>query len=77
MVFHQFFERRSTIVILSIVWGIGLAALFRPLCKGEQCIKYVAPNPKWIENKVFKVEDKCYNFKPKMRECTEDAVKAI
>ena len=25
-------------IILSIIWGLGLAALFRKVCKGRDCI---------------------------------------
>ena len=30
---------------------------------------FKAPNPKDIEDKVYKFEDKCYKFKPKPAKC--------
>lgn len=56
-------------IILSIVWGLGLAALFRKVCKGRDCIIIKGPKPEEMHNKVFKFDDKCYLYKAQNTSC--------
>jgi hypothetical protein len=56
-------------VILSIVWGLGLSALFRRACNGRSCIVYMGPHPSDIQGKVFKHGDKCYKYSMKRANC--------
>ena len=51
-------------IIISIIWGFGLATLFRKICKGKNCIILKAPEPKEIKKKIYKFDNKCYKFKP-------------
>ena len=46
-------------IIISIIWGIGLACLFRKVCKNN-CIIVKAPAnmDKYVEH----VDNKCYKF---------------
>ena len=48
--------------IISILLGLGLATLFRKVCKDRNCIVFKAPNIKKIKNQIFKFENKCYKF---------------
>ena len=59
-------------VILSAIWGFGLAALFRRACVGRKCIIYQGPDPSKIQNKVFKYSDKCYKYTPQAAKCKKD-----
>ena len=36
-------------IVISIILGIGLAALFRTACQDEECYHYVAPKPAEFE----------------------------
>jgi hypothetical protein len=56
-------------IILSIIWGLGLAALFRKVCKGRDCIIIKGPKPEEMNNKVFKFDDKCYLYKAQNTSC--------
>ena len=38
-------------IIISCVWGLGLASLFRQVCKGRQCIVIEGPKPEEMNNK--------------------------
>ena len=40
--------------IISILLGLGLATLFRKVCKDRNCIVFKAPNIKKIKNQIFK-----------------------
>ena len=47
-------------ILISVIWGLGLAALFRRVCKDNNCIIIKSPPKEDIENKIFGFEDKCY-----------------
>ena len=32
-------------IAVSILWGLGLACIFRKACKGRDCIVFKAPSP--------------------------------
>ncbi len=55
--------------IISILLGLGLATLFRRVCKGRNCLIFKAPKIDKIENQIFEFEDKCYKFKKKATKC--------
>lgn len=68
-VFKNISKNPNVRIIFSIVWGIGLASLFRRVCKGRNCIIYRAPSPNDILGKTFGFNNKCYNYKPRMVKC--------
>jgi hypothetical protein len=55
--------------IISIIWAIGLAALFRKACRGRNCIIIQSPNMKEYEKGVYEFDNKCYTFKSKVSNC--------
>ena len=56
-------------IIISIIWGLGLAALFRKVCKGRNCIVIKGPKPQELENKIFQFENKCYIYDSMATKC--------
>lgn len=63
------FKNKHIKIILSVIWGLGLASLFKKVCKGRKCIEYKAPSPDYIKNNIFSFNDKCYKYKPKLINC--------
>ena len=61
--------------ILSIVLGLGLATLFRKVCKGRNCMVFKAPPLSEIEKTTYKQNDKCYKFSYETVNC--DTKKSI
>jgi hypothetical protein len=58
-------------IILSIIWGIGLATLFRQACHGRQCIVVTSPRIEDVKGKVYKFGDgSCYAYHPMAAECS-------
>ena len=55
--------------VISIILGLGLATLFRKVCKNRNCIVFKAPNIKKIKGQVFKFDDKCYTFTENIEKC--------
>jgi len=55
--------------LLSIILGIGLASLFRQVCKGKNCIIFHAPPMDQIEGKIYKQDKKCYKYNTQSTKC--------
>ena len=36
-------------IIISVIWGFGLATIFRRICKGRNCIVIKGPKPAEVE----------------------------
>ena len=61
-----FKNKELNIYIVSIIWGIGLAALFRKICK-DKCV--VIKSPQNIDSYKQKKNDNCYVFEKNTIEC--------
>jgi hypothetical protein len=51
-------------IIISVVWGLGLSALFRRACNGRKCIVVKGPKPSQFENKIYGFNNKFYTYQP-------------
>ena len=56
-------------IVISVLLGLGLATLFRKVCKDRDCIIFRAPDIKKIHNQIFKFEGKCYKFSEEIERC--------
>ena len=68
-IIDNFISRPEGRIIISIIWGFGLAALFRKVCKGRDCIVIEGPKPTELENKVYGFNNKCYTYKAETTSC--------
>jgi len=59
-------------IIISIIWGLGLAAIFRKVCKGRSCIIIKSPNMAEYQNKVYGFGNKCYTFSSQVTNCEDE-----
>ena len=55
--------------LISFVIGFGIAAIFRPLCKGPDCLIVRGPPIDNIRGSVFMFGTKCIEFVAKPVEC--------
>ena len=55
--------------LISIVLGFGLACMFRPLCKGPECLIISGPPVSQIRGAVYQFGSKCVEFDAKPVEC--------
>ena len=67
--FDEFMTSKHGNIIISIIWGLGLATLFRRACQGRNCVVIKAPEQNEIKGKVFKFDSKCYKFEPEITSC--------
>ncbi len=59
-------------IIISIILGLGLATLFRKVCKDRDCIIFRAPNLEKIKNQIFKFDGKCYKIQENIEKCNKN-----
>ena len=55
--------------VVSVILGLGLAALFQEVCKGDDCIVLEPPNHKYIKDNIFQFKEGCYKFDTILSEC--------
>ena len=65
----KFMAKREGQIFISILLGIGLAAIFQRACRKRSCIVLKAPNPRLISNSTYKNKDECYKYNPTITEC--------
>jgi hypothetical protein len=56
-------------ILMSILLGIGLASLFRIVCKDKNCIIFHAVPLDKIKDKIYKYDSKCYKYITKSTKC--------
>lgn len=56
-------------IILGILWGFGLAIIFRYACNSKNCIIYKAPKPADIKNSIFNHDSKCFKYESVSTTC--------
>jgi hypothetical protein len=55
--------------ILSILFGLGLASLFRKVCSERSCLSFKGAKLSDIDRKVFQFNNKCYSFESATSSC--------
>jgi hypothetical protein len=60
-------------IIMSILLGLGLASLFRKVCKGSNCLTFYAPPLDDFKDKIYKINDKCLQYVPVATKCALNA----
>lgn len=63
------------IIVISILLGLGLATLFRKVCTDKNCIIFNGAVISEIDDKIFKYDEKCYQYKSYPAKC--DKLKKI
>jgi len=68
--FSKFLHSQSGKTVMSILLGLGLASLFRTICKEKNCILFYAPPLEEIKDKIYKgTDDKCYKYVAHSTKC--------
>jgi hypothetical protein len=56
-------------VLISVILGLGLAALFQKACKDNNCMIIKGPPYKDIKDKIYIHGGKCIVYKPESTSC--------
>ena len=65
----KFVHSNTGKIIMSILLGFGLATFFRQMCKGKSCLDFYAPTLDQMNEKIYKIDNKCYKYVPKAAKC--------
>ena len=68
----KFLKTDTGKIVIGIIWGLGLACLFRQTCVGRKCIVYKAPNPTKVMSNVYSYNNKCYKYVTETTKCTDN-----
>jgi hypothetical protein len=55
--------------LVSFMIGFGIAAMFRPMCKGSDCIVIHGPPVKDVVDKVYQMGERCVEFTTEVVPC--------
>lgn len=66
---ERFVHSNTGRIIMSILLGIGLATLFRAVCKGKNCRIIAAPPMEELDDQIYKFDEKCYKMERNAIEC--------
>jgi hypothetical protein len=58
-------------IFISVILGFGIATLFRRVCKGRSCVVIKGPKLSEVQEYVYRIDDRCYQYKPRMVACEE------
>lgn len=58
-------------ILMSILIGIGLSALFRDKCKNKMCKVLHSPQLAEVSETVYKYGRECFQFDPVPRSCSD------
>ena len=64
------FENRYFIILISIIWGFGLALLFRKVCQNDQCVIIKVPPLFDKSNNIINDRNnRCYKLEKYISPC--------
>jgi hypothetical protein len=56
-------------IIISVILGLGLAAVFKRVCKDGNCIVIKAPKLEETDKYYYKIKDDCFKYTPHVVPC--------
>jgi len=66
---EKFINSKEGKYLMSMLLGLGLASLFRTICKGSKCNIIKAPPMEEIDGQIYKFDGKCYEIQPTPIKC--------
>lgn len=69
----KFVQTETGKKLMSIILGLGVACLFRQVCKGKDCTIFKAPPLEDFKDKIYKEDGKCVKYTPIATKCSLDA----
>jgi hypothetical protein len=61
-------------VAFSALLGFAIIAIAIPACKGDDCVIKKAPSPSEMKSTTWRLERKCYQFRPESVSCPAEGV---
>lgn len=70
----DFLKSKQFNYLFSFLLGLGLVAILRPACKGDECLVAKAPLMKDVVGKTFQTGNKCHQFTIQNVECPSKGI---
>ena len=64
------FDNRLISIIISLIWGFGLALLFRKICKNDECLIVKVPPLFNQSDNIINDHNRCYRLEKYTVTCT-------
>ena len=77
MNYWEYMENPWVAALVSFLIGFGIAAMFRPLCKGADCIVIHGPPVRDVIDKVYQMGEKCVEFTTEVVSCPKDGSEVV
>ena len=58
--------------IISILIGLGIASIFRKVCKNDDCYEFKGADNEEIKKNIYEYNNKCYQFIAKNLKCNSN-----
>jgi hypothetical protein len=68
----KFLHGETGRILMSIILGLGLASLFRKVCKDRDCISFNGPVIGDIDGKIYQYGEKCYQYQSNAESCDQN-----
>jgi hypothetical protein len=70
----EFLKTKEFSYVFSFIVGLGLMALFRPICHGDSCVIQKAPPIDEVNRTTYQLGSKCYQFRSVGAECPKEGI---
>jgi hypothetical protein len=58
-------------ILVSVILGLGIAALFRKACKDNRCVVIQGPPADDVGKFYYKIDHDCYKYTPVASQCKD------
>tara|TARA_B100000927_G_C16098955_1_gene322323 strand:- start:5 stop:280 length:276 start_codon:yes stop_codon:yes gene_type:complete len=72
MNFKRLLNTQLGVFFISLLLGLGFAALFQKVCNDKNCIVFNGPIVQDFEGKTYKYDGKCYQYSVQMEKCNKN-----
>ena len=69
---EHLYKSKTGRYIISIILGLGIAALFRKVCNDRDCLIVKGPPTNEIVGKDFEFDSKCFKYRVKNTSCKKN-----
>jgi hypothetical protein len=69
-----FLKSKTFNTVFSVLLGIGIVALCKPICKGAACRIQRAPPYEEVNSSTYQLGPDCYQFRASIIECPQQGV---
>ncbi len=73
MFMRKMMQDNTGTMLVSIILGLGLAALFQRACKGDGCVIVKAPKLAEVQQYTYRMDNSCYKYTPEAVPCPRSA----